>query len=96
MYLTRYSFLDLKFSERDRGGTWARFVFPNGYSVSVVRGPLTYGGSAGLYELAVLHGSKIVYDTPVTADVLGYLTEGDVTERLNEVALLPPRGELQQ
>lgn len=29
-------------------------LFENGYGVSVVRGPYTYGGRHGLYEIAVL------------------------------------------
>jgi hypothetical protein len=91
--MIRYSFSDLTFNARRWGdGIGARISFPNGYSASVVRGTGTYGADAGLYELAVLHGGEIVYDTPVCHDVLGYLTEGDVTERLNEIALLPPRG----
>lgn len=90
--MSRHSFSDLTFAARRMGdGVAARLTFPNGYSASVVRGDGTYGGSEGLYELAVLHGDTIVYDTPVTGDVLGWLTEGDVTERLNEIAGLPPR-----
>ena len=73
-------------------GIAARLTFPNGYTASVVRGSNTYGGPDGLYELAVIHDGNIVYDTPVTSDVLGWLTEGDVTERLNEISFLPPRG----
>lgn len=89
-----YSFSDLKFAPRGLGGGVAsRITFPNGYTASVVRGDNTYGGSQGLYELAVIHDGKIVYDTPVTSDVLGYLTEGDVTERLNEISNLPRRGQ---
>lgn len=89
----RWSFADLNFAPRSfGGGVAARLTFPNGYTVSVVQGEGTYGGSQGLYELAVLHDGAIVYDTPVTDDVLGWLTEGDVTERMNEVALLPRRG----
>jgi hypothetical protein len=88
---TRYTFADLSFRDRGRGHLVSRLEFPNGYSASVVRGPHTYGGPAGLYEMAVMWGDALVYDTPVTSDVLGHLTEGDVTERLNEVARLPPR-----
>lgn len=93
--MTRYSFSDLEFVPRKwGGGIAARLKFPNGYSASVVRGDGTYGSDAGLYELAVVYNDKLVYDTPVTSDVLGHLTEGDVTEKLNEVAMLPPRGGL--
>ena len=91
--MKNYSFQDLKFVARtwDNGVT-ARITFPNGYTASVVKGDHTYGGRNGLYELAVMHDGELVYDTPVTNDVLGYLTEGDVTEHLNEIACLPPRG----
>lgn len=85
-----YSFSDLKFSPRS-GGVTSRISFPNGYSASVVCGPYTYGGPEGLYEVAVLHDGAIVYDTPVTSDVLGHLSQDDVTRILNEVASLPPR-----
>ena len=89
----RWSFGDLKFAPRGGGdGIVARLTFSNGYSASDVRGSGTYGAAEGLYELAVMHDGAIVYDTPVTDDVLGWLTEGDVTERLNEVASLPVRG----
>ena len=90
--IVRYSFSDLKFKSRPLGGVAARLVFPNGYEASVVCGPNTYGGPAGLFELAIIYNGQIVYDTPVTSDVLGHLTEGDVTERLNEISMLPPRG----
>jgi hypothetical protein len=85
-----YSFSDLKFSPRS-GGVISRISFPNGYSASVVCGPYTYGGQEGLYEVAVLHSGMIVYDTPVTSDVLGHLTQDDVTRILNEIAVLSPR-----
>ncbi len=85
-----YTFSDLKFSPRG-GNIFARISFSNGYTASVVCGPYTYGGPEGLYEIAVLFNDVIVYDTPVTSDVLGHLSEGDVTRLLNEIASLPPR-----
>ncbi len=88
------AFTDLVFHPRPRfAGVQARHTFPNGYEVSVIRGEGTYGGDEGLYELAVGHGGRLVYDTPVTSDVLGYLTEDDVTRHLAEVEALPPREE---
>lgn len=72
-------------------GIQAILDFDNGYSASVIKGPYTYGGDEGLYELAVLHGGSIVYDTPVTNDVEGYLTPEKVTELLQQIEALPRR-----
>lgn len=67
-----------------------RVKFPNGYGASIVRGPYTYGGSEGLYEVAVLNiNNDITYDTPITDDVIGNLTESDVIHILNQIAALP-------
>jgi hypothetical protein len=67
--------------------------FPNGYGASVVSGPLTYGGDEGLFELAVLKfagdGYNITYETPITSDVEGWLTEADVAAMLAAIAELP-------
>lgn len=65
--------------------------FHNGYSVSVVSHRFSYGGDAGLWEGAVLHDGSIVYDTPVTDDVVGCMTEVDVLEFCHNVADLPVR-----
>jgi hypothetical protein len=60
--------------------------YPNGYGASVVKGEHTYGGRDGLYELAVFgKDGHITYDTPITNDVLGHLTEQDVEETLNKI-----------
>jgi len=77
-------------------GIAARHFLDNGYGVSVVRFTSVFGGSygaeEGLYELAVLKGVEdewqICYDTPITDDVIGHLSESDVEKLLNEVAAL--------
>lgn len=74
-------------------GTLAIHGFPNGYSASVIRNSYSYGGSEGLYEIAVLHGGSLCYASPITGDVLGFLTEGDVIDTLNKIADLPPNQE---
>ena len=75
-------------------GIAARYFFPNGYGVSVVRfttpfGSGSYGSEEGLYEAAVLKGVEenwqICYDTPITEDVLGHLTEEEVEVLLYEI-----------
>jgi hypothetical protein len=61
-------------------------MFDNGYGASVVVGPHTYGGEDGLYELAVLgKDGHLTYETPVTSDVEGYLSEDDVTKLLEQI-----------
>ena len=41
--------------------------------------------------MAVMHNNQIVYNTPVTNDVLGHLDEEDVLRHLNEIHALPAR-----
>lgn len=70
--------------------------FGNGYGASVVRGQYSYGGDQGLFELAVLKfkgegdSFDLCYDTPLTDDVIGYLTEADVDDLLTKIEALPP------
>lgn len=71
------------------GGIWLKYDFDNGYTASVIRSDRSYGGLDGLWELAVLKGDKLCYDTPVTGDVLGYLTPPEVLFHLNQVKELP-------
>lgn len=60
--------------------------FQNGYGASVVTGPHTYGGSDGLYELGVLDSNyRLTYETPITNDVIGFLTSHEVTEILKKI-----------
>jgi hypothetical protein len=81
------TFNDLEFKQDMlRGLNAARIMFDNGYGASVVVGPHTYGGEDGLYELAVLDSNgNLTYETPVTGDVEGYLTEDDVTKLLEQI-----------
>ena len=81
------TFNDLEFKQDiQRGLNAAKVMVDNGYGASVIIGPHTYGGEDGLYELAVLgKDKKLTYDTPVTDDVEGYLTEEGVTEFLKQI-----------
>jgi hypothetical protein len=64
------------------------YKFDNGYSASVVSNAMTYGGNEGLFEVAVLKDGKIVYDTPVTNDVVGWLDFAGVANILAEIKAL--------
>lgn len=84
------NFSDLNFQSIEHlNGVQALQFFPNGYGASVVRHSHSYGNENGLYELAVIKGDEsdwsIVYDTPITSDVLGHLTEDDVSKILVQI-----------
>ena len=64
--------------------------FTNGYGVSVV--DHGYGSESGLFELAVTYDGKLCYDTPITNDVLGWLTLTKVDKLMVRVAALPKKG----
>lgn len=84
------TFADLQFVERPLAmNRQARVDFDNGYGASVIIGPYTYGGYEGLYELAVMKGGSLCYDTPISNEVIGHLTPDEVTKLLGEIAALP-------
>jgi len=62
------------------------FMFPNGYGASVIRHSHSYGGKHGLWELAVIDKDEnLCYDTEITDDVIGYLTEDTVVDHLEQI-----------
>lgn len=81
------TFKDLVFEDRPYDmGIASRIQFDNGYGASVVKGPYTYGGNNGLYEMAVLDSNgNLTFDTPITNDVIGYLSEDEVTNYLKQI-----------
>lgn len=83
-YLTFYDieFID-QAGEELRSGS---IFFENGYGISVVSGKYSYGGEDGLWEIAVLDkDGSITYDTPITDDVIGWLSSVDVTNVMKEI-----------
>ena len=77
------------------GGFQRVYRMPNGYGASVLQSSVSYGNAEGLYELAVIKFNSedpedwdIDYDTPITDDVLGWLTEEDVQRYLHQIELL--------
>jgi hypothetical protein len=81
------AFEELKFQTHPMGiGQQCIVQFSNGYAASIVQNEFSYGGKDGLYELAVFdRNGHITYDTPITDDVLGYLTEEDVQKTLTNI-----------
>jgi hypothetical protein len=85
-------FSDLQFNPHKNypdTGVQAKHFFDNGYGVSVVSFPGSYGFRDGLYESAVLKGTEedweICYDSVITDDVLGYQSEEEVEVLLHDV-----------
>lgn len=73
------------------GGVQKLYRFDNGYGASVVRHDGSYGHTEGLWELAVTHEDELCYETSITDDVLGWLTDEQVEETLSEIARLPKK-----
>lgn len=81
---------NIKLTRDLNGGKQILLDFDNGYTASVIRGPYSYGGAEGLFELATLIDGGLVYDNPVAeGDVRGNLTVTDVVVLLNELKALP-------
>lgn len=84
------SFNDINFKPHRFGdGLHGLIFFENGYGVSVVRyrDPFSKGygshtSNENEWEVAVIYGNEkdwdITYNTHITDDVLGYLSEGEV------------------
>ena len=76
------------------GYTKLAYYFDNGYGASVIRTPDSYGSSEDLWELAVLKkaadgGWHVCYNTPLTNDVIGWLSEKDVDALLADIESWP-------
>lgn len=74
------------------GGIQYIFKFPNGHGASVIKTHHSYGRVDDLWELAVLEFEEgndehwdINYDTDITDDVIGYLTDEDVRDYLKQI-----------
>jgi hypothetical protein len=84
------TFADLNFRTHPTGqGLQGTLFFPNGYGVSVVRFNGSYTSNDNEWEVAILHGNeesfKLCYSTHITSDVIGHLTEAEVTETMKKV-----------
>jgi hypothetical protein len=77
--------------KQHQGGTRAVVTFENGYGASVVSNSMMSYTTPGCpYEIAVLdREGRLTYDTPITDDVLGYLTEDEANDILARIEALP-------
>jgi hypothetical protein len=87
-----------KLTDHTIGGKHLIVEFENGYGASVISNQYSYGGLEGLYELGLLHHGSFVYDdgegeTPIGENPVGYLTDLDVVNLLDEIRALPPKTE---
>lgn len=71
-----------------RDGEQWEFEFNNKYGALVIRCDYSYGGNEGLFELAVLYDDDLCYSTPITDDVIGYLTDDEVSALLDRIEQL--------
>lgn len=84
------TFKDLEFKEHQlakfyKGAKQAIMEFENGFGVSVIFGSCFYSNGIDTYEVAVLKNGSLCYDTIITSDVLGGLTEFEVSEVIQKV-----------
>lgn len=91
MNAVKISDLVFKPNKRAVGGSVATYQFPNGYTASVITGSGACGNAEKPYDIAVIHNDMLCYDTPITDDVVGYLTEEEANDILQQIASLPER-----
>lgn len=78
------------------GGKQVVHRFDNNFGASVVCHDFSYGREEGLKELAVLKFTdssdkyELTYDTQITNDVIGHLTDEEVNELLTRIEALKP------
>lgn len=81
-------FEDISLPDRGEGGRQKLYAFHNGYGASVIMHDGSYGGKRGLWELAVLKGDDLCYNTEITSDVIGHLNDPEVDRLLERIANL--------
>lgn len=79
---------ELEWNSHPTSGKRAVVEFENGFAASVVTGPLFYSTAIAPYEIAVMIDGEITYDTCITNDVCGYLTEEEANNILEQIAAL--------
>ena len=67
------------------GGIQRVYRFENNYGASVICHEGSYSSYGHKWELAVLYGDVITYDTPITSDVIGHLSDQQVQKILSKI-----------
>lgn len=73
------------------GGYHWTFIFDNGYGASIIKHRGSYGHEQDLFELAVIKlcedgkTADLCYDTGITNNVLGFLTNEEVMKVLYRI-----------
>lgn len=86
--------MKMELTFREEGGVQRIYSFHNGYSVSALMTPFSYGGKQGLWEAGIMKKDcqdewSMVYTTPLTNDVVGGLTDAELADFVNAVRSLP-------
>lgn len=74
-----------------RNGVQYLFKFPNSLGASVIKHTSSYGYSEDLWELGVIRFGTdddvwdLDYETEITCDVIGFLTDEDVRDLLKRI-----------
>lgn len=87
------TFKDLQFEKHPIsnvyiGAKYATYNFENGYGISVIFGKCFYSNGIDTYECAVLFNGEITYNTEITSDVKGHLSEEEVSEMMCKIQSL--------
>ncbi len=84
-YADKYNY---SFNEQYSKAKQAIMYFENGYGVSVLYGSCFYSSGIDTYEVGILYDGGLTYNTDITDDVMGYLTESEVTDVMIRVQQL--------
>lgn len=80
----------VKYEEGKRlGGFYYYVEFQNGYGIDIAKHNGTYGREEDKWEIAVMKDGDCCYDTPITDDVIGWLTDAEALHYAIEVMKLP-------
>ena len=70
------------------GGLQYTAYFKNGYGIDIVKHNGSYGREDNKWEIAVMKDGECNYDTPITNDVIGWLTSEEVMHYAMRVKML--------